>query len=1005
LERTPAFVVVLPCGVARFLKIEADRQAISNQPLICTFVRTPMPRSRRPLISFIRKVPVVFELLEPRRLYAITLDANGFSQFDSSGKTIVYVSNAGSDSNNGLSQGSPVQTIGRAKQLINNGTADWMMLKRGDVFGSLGVWTRSGPSASDPLVIGAYGTAGPGQDPRAVIHSGTSDGFDTLGNGGAVNNFAIVGLHFYADGYNGVNSAPTGIRLLKQGSGILVEDTVVEAYKDNIVLQGDGSAIDGFTLRRSIIVDSYAASGAVGHSQGLYVSGTSKNVLVEENVFDHNGWREGFDAPTVFNHNMYINTGAQGVVVRGNIVSRGSENGILLRAGGVVQNNLLIRNSVGAIVSNLASEMTGNVVLEGVDLPNIAQGIGLNSVKLPSLNASNNIIAHDTSNFTSSVAAIALQWGISSGSVGNNIIFDWRHGVSSGGANVAITNNQIQEIDDHHPLLDLRDSGGNYSYANNIYSSPAAAPFVRVTSSMSFDTWQSSYEPSAQNVTLNYLDPWRDVGTYGATFTGTDGTFDGWINAARAQSSLSWNPLLMAQPAEDWIREGFTVLDPLDPRGSNFKVIVNVTASDSMAKEPIEFGATPNTGTFTFTRTGPIDQALPVTYSVPLVPEGTTGWAEQNVDYLGLKLSFTFQPGERVKTEKLVPMWDGEVEGNEMAQITLNPGAGYTVGPRKRATIIIDDADDTTTPSGGSGGGGTGTGGGGGGTGGGGTPTGGGGSGGGLPGEPPISGDGLFGQYWNDESLAGTPDFTRLDYLIDMDFGTNSPGGSIQPTTWSSQWTGQIEPEFGSPTTEPYTFRLPANDGARLWVNNQLVIDNWDFQNFPGDANQSGKVDINDFNILAQNFGKSGMGFTDGDFDGSGKVDILDFNLLALNFGKSAPPQGDSGTINLLGDTKYDIKIQFHNTSGPANVVLYWSSPSQEEEVVPHERLYSGFVAQSSGTTTTQSFSLAGTPSGAPIKASPSAGTQTIGSSAFSTKTPITPIDDTRDALALADLV
>jgi hypothetical protein len=975
-----------------------------------------MSRRRRPLVTFTRQLPVIFELLEVRRLFAaINPDTNGFSQFDSSGKTVIFVANSGSDSNPGT-QAQPIRTSGKAMDMLNHGQADWIMFKRGDVFDRLGVLTRSGPSASDPVVIGAWGTAAPGQDPRAVIHSGTLDGLDTMGNGGAVNNFAIVGLHFFADGYDGVHSAPTGIRLLKQGSGILVEDTMVEAYKDNIVLQGDGSAIDGFTLRRSVIVDSYAASGDVGHSQGLYVSGTSKNVLVEENVFDHNGWKEGFDAPTVFNHNMYINTGAQGVVIRGNIVSRGSENGILLRAGGTVQDNLIIRNSVGAIVSNTSSVMTGNVVLEGIDLPNIAQGIGLNSVKLPGLLMENNIIAHDTSNFTSNVTAMALQWGIQSGRVGDNIVFDWRHGVSSGGANVSIDNNQIQELDGHHPLLDLRDSGGNYIYGNNIYSSPSAAPFVRVTSSMSFGQWQGSYEPSAQNVALNYLDPWRDVGTYGATFTGTDGSFDGWMNAARANNSQGWNPALMAQPAEDWIREGFTVLDPNDPNGSNNKIIVNVTASDALAKEPVNFGDPPdNIGTFTFTRTGPIDQQLTVKYTVPLVPDGTPGWAEQGNDYLGLKLSVTFQKGERVKTENLVPMWDGELEGNEMAQISLAPDPNhvYTIGPRKTATVIIDDAQDAITPGGGGGGGGGGTGGGGGGTGGGGTPGGGGGDGGGVPGEPPISGDGLLGQYFNNDTLTGSPDYSRLDYMVNFDFGSGSPGGNIAADTWSAEWTGKIEPAYGDATPEPYTFRLPANDGARLYVNNQLVVNNWDNQNFPGDANQSGKVDITDFNILASNFGKSGMTFTKGDFDGDGTVTIRDFNLLASNYGKSAPPRSESGTINLFGDTKYDIRIEFRNTEGPATLQLYWSSPSQEEELVPHERLYSGQLAQSTGTTsgvTTQSFTSTSettTDTTSVVSGGRTTGSsrRTIGVNTFSTKTPIAPIDDSKGALALAGLV
>lgn len=50
----------------------------------------------------------------------------------------------------------------------------------------------------------------------------------------------------------------------------------------------------------------------------------------------------------------------------------------------------------------------------------------------------------------------------------------------------------------------------------------------------------------------------------------------------------------------------------------------------------------------------------------------------------------------------------------------------------------------------------------------------------------------------------------------------------------------------------------------------------------PGDLNNDSKVDINDYNILKNNFGGSGMG----DINGNGKVDIFDYNTLISNYGK-----------------------------------------------------------------------------------------------------------------------
>jgi hypothetical protein len=53
----------------------------------------------------------------------------------------------------------------------------------------------------------------------------------------------------------------------------------------------------------------------------------------------------------------------------------------------------------------------------------------------------------------------------------------------------------------------------------------------------------------------------------------------------------------------------------------------------------------------------------------------------------------------------------------------------------------------------------------------------------------------------------------------------------------------------------------------------------------PGDLNGDTKVDINDYNLLMANFGKTGTGIV-GDIDGNGKVDIFDYNILVGSFGK-----------------------------------------------------------------------------------------------------------------------
>lgn len=53
----------------------------------------------------------------------------------------------------------------------------------------------------------------------------------------------------------------------------------------------------------------------------------------------------------------------------------------------------------------------------------------------------------------------------------------------------------------------------------------------------------------------------------------------------------------------------------------------------------------------------------------------------------------------------------------------------------------------------------------------------------------------------------------------------------------------------------------------------------------PGDSNQDGDVDFDDFLQLTKNFGKIDAAWEDGDFDGNGDVTFGDFLVLAANFG------------------------------------------------------------------------------------------------------------------------
>ena len=78
------------------------------------------------------------------------------------------------------------------------------------------------------------------------------------------------------------------------------------------------------------------------------------------------------------------------------------------------------------------------------------------------------------------------------------------------------------------------------------------------------------------------------------------------------------------------------------------------------------------------------------------------------------------------------------------------------------------------------------------------------------------------GEYYNNVSLSGTPALVRNDSAIDFRWGAGSPGTGVVADGFSVRWTAYAQFAAGS-----YTFRLTVDDGARLWVDEQLIIDQW----------------------------------------------------------------------------------------------------------------------------------------------------------------------------------
>jgi len=95
---------------------------------------------------------------------------------------------------------------------------------------------------------------------------------------------------------------------------------------------------------------------------------------------------------------------------------------------------------------------------------------------------------------------------------------------------------------------------------------------------------------------------------------------------------------------------------------------------------------------------------------------------------------------------------------------------------------------------------------------------------------PSGSGDehGLWGEYFSSRDLEGKPVISRLDSQINFNWGYNMPDPALEENNdmnqFSIRWTGKILPK----KTGLYKFNTLNNDGVRLYLNNKLILDEWE---------------------------------------------------------------------------------------------------------------------------------------------------------------------------------
>ena len=498
---------------------------------------------------------------------------------------LVYVSSTGgNDANDGLSELTPKASISAGLALMRHGFPDWLMLKKGDVFGSSDVpstgykWITSGRSETEPTVWTSYGPAN-GARPR--IETAGKPAIRTSGGGGSpavLEHIAFVGLDLDALPRDAVTQNPNGIRLLLEMHDVLIEDCRIAHFGNGLTAQLTGGMLTQVRIRRNVVTDSYTGDGS--HGQSIYCDEVT-GLLIEENVIDHGGWSEldpNANGPTIFKHNVYIQGDARDVVFRGNIVTNASSHGVQLRSGGVANDNVFIKNPVALLLAG-NGEARGNLVLDGRDItPSLPrrQGIHVQNVDTGAI-ITHNIVANSSPGSGSKAIVIQVLndagslYGVRNLLLDHNVVHGWGGETldiqSFAGTffeNFVVQANDFQNSVDAQELVQHQSAGtiSATTGAGNRYFSATAAPgaWVNVanTATALVDYLASIGDTTSSATAGVYPDPNATIADYHASIGGA-ASYDAFIAEALLQSRANWRSGYTAAAILQYFRDGFGV--------------------------------------------------------------------------------------------------------------------------------------------------------------------------------------------------------------------------------------------------------------------------------------------------------------------------------------------------------------------------------------------------------------------------------------------------------------
>ncbi|MDX1961978.1 MAG: lamin tail domain-containing protein [Pirellulales bacterium] len=142
---------------------------------------------------------------------------------------------------------------------------------------------------------------------------------------------------------------------------------------------------------------------------------------------------------------------------------------------------------------------------------------------------------------------------------------------------------------------------------------------------------------------------------------------------------------------------------------------------------------------------------------------------------------------------------------------------------------------------------------------------------------PNLSGGGLRGAYYDELNFINFF-ANRNDPTINFSWGGIAPIAGMGTDNFSVRWTGAVQPRFSG----TYTFYTLSDDGVRLSIDNQSLVDNWTYH---GDTE-------------------------------------------------------NSGSIYLQAGQLYEVKLEFFQGGGGATMALSWAGPNVGKQLIASNRMF-----------------------------------------------------------------